>query len=121
MKLLKNMFSIFLKGRKKQSKKIDSPSAPVLLPIKNSPGRFVFFCPGCQTSHIINTNSRNGLPVHSLYGSPDKPTIKASVLSRGDKKMGKPHCHSFITRGRIKFLKDCTHKLAGKTVNLEAL
>lgn len=27
-------------------------------------------------------------------------------------------CHSFVTGGRIEFLKDCTHKLAGQTVDL---
>jgi hypothetical protein len=121
MKLLKDMFSILLKGRKKKSKKNDPAKAPVLLPIKNSPGRFVFFCPGCRASHIINTNPHNGLPVHTILGSPDKPTIRASVLSKGDKKIGKPHCHSFISHGRIKFLKDCSHDLAGLTVLLKAL
>ena len=27
-------------------------------------------------------------------------------------------CHSFVTDGRIQFLGDCTHKLAGQTVDL---
>lgn len=27
-------------------------------------------------------------------------------------------CHSHVTDGRIEFLKDCTHKLAGQTVDL---
>ena len=27
-------------------------------------------------------------------------------------------CHSFVTDGRIQFLGDCTHKLAGQTVNI---
>lgn len=30
-------------------------------------------------------------------------------------------CHSFITDGRIQFLSDCTHALAGKTVDLPDL
>lgn len=28
-------------------------------------------------------------------------------------------CHSFVTDGRIQFLGDCTHELAGQTVGLE--
>jgi len=27
-------------------------------------------------------------------------------------------CHSFITDGKIQFLSDCTHHLAGQTVDL---
>jgi hypothetical protein len=27
-------------------------------------------------------------------------------------------CHSFVTNGKIQFLADCTHKLAGQTVEL---
>ena len=27
-------------------------------------------------------------------------------------------CHSFVTGGRIQFLSDCTHALAGQTVDL---
>jgi hypothetical protein len=27
-------------------------------------------------------------------------------------------CHSFVTDGRIQFLSDCTHALAGQTVDL---
>ena len=27
-------------------------------------------------------------------------------------------CHSFVTDGRIQFLGDCTHSLAGQTVDL---
>jgi hypothetical protein len=27
-------------------------------------------------------------------------------------------CHSFVTDGRIQFLNDCTHSLAGQTVDL---
>jgi hypothetical protein len=27
-------------------------------------------------------------------------------------------CHSFVTDGRIQFLNDCTHPLAGQTVDI---
>lgn len=30
-------------------------------------------------------------------------------------------CHSFVTDGKIQFLADCTHELAGKTVPLPDL
>lgn len=91
----------------------------VLLPIENSPGRYVFYCPGCQDTHVINTDPKRQWPCHTLTGTLDNPTIRASVLSIGDKRSNKPHCHSFITNGKIEFLLDCTHHLAGQTVPLE--
>jgi hypothetical protein len=30
-----------------------------------------------------------------------------------------PRCHLFITDGKIEYLADCTHELAGKTVEME--
>lgn len=86
-------------------------------PIENSKGRFAFYCPGCSAYHIINT-AKGNLPRHTITGPLSKPTVRASVLSKGDTRIGKPHCHSFITRGRIEFLEDCTHNLAGQTVDL---
>jgi hypothetical protein len=118
MDLIKNISSFFLE-RKSKPKNCKPGLRSVILPIENSPGRFVFYCPGCDAHHIINTNPISHLPVHYLSGTFAKPTIRASVLSKGDKQSGKPHCHSFITKGEIKFLWDCTHQLAGKTVRLK--
>lgn len=114
--LFNKLFSVF---RPKITDKISD--ATVLLPIENSTGRYVFFCPGCKANHIINTNPENNPYVHVLTGTLSRPTIRASVLSKGDKQVGKPHCHSFVTDGKIRFLNDCTHELAGKTVNLPPL
>ena len=48
------------------------------------------------------------------------PTISPSILVRWDE--GDEHkpqiCHSYVRDGRIQFLGDCTHALAGKTVDL---
>jgi hypothetical protein len=99
----------------------ENTQAKVILPINNSKGRFVFFCPGCGDNHVINTSAKNNLPVHKLTGTLSKPTIRASVLSKGNGMENKPHCHSFVTNGQIHYLKDCTHELAGKTVPLPSL
>ncbi len=93
----------------------------LILPIKNSPGRFVYFCPGCNDYHVINTDCKRQWPCHTLTGSLNNPTIRASVLSIGDSKIGKPHCHSYITNGNIKFLNDSTHQLSGKTIAMKPL
>lgn len=48
-------------------------------------------------------------------GSSDKPTLAPSLLAHiSDIKK----CRSFITDGRIRFLSDCWHKLAGQTVEI---
>jgi hypothetical protein len=89
----------------------------VLYPLNNSPGKYIFYCPGCKSNHLINTNF-NG---HQITGKLNKPTVKPSVLSKGNAKLGTPNCHSYITDGKIEFLPDCTHELAGKTVDLRPI
>ncbi|MBS0646940.1 MAG: anaerobic dehydrogenase [Verrucomicrobia bacterium] len=109
-----------LKMMMNANRKVNSKSN-VILPIRNSPGKYVFYCPGCEDSHVINTDPRIAYPYHTLKGNLHKPTIRASVLSKGDLYNGKPHCHSFVTKGKIHFLNDSTHKLAGKVVSLRPL
>lgn len=92
-------------------------------------GRVAFRCPGCSNIHIINTGGSPG-PVWSYNGKPDAPTFSPSVLATwkepsddegawDDESKDVPKvCHSFVTDGRIQFLGDCTHALAGQTVDL---
>jgi hypothetical protein len=44
----------------------------------------------------------------------EAPTFEPSILVEG----ARSRCHSFVREGRIKFLSDCTHELAGQTVDL---
>lgn len=44
-----------------------------------------------------------------------KPTFSPSVLVYGNEKTGRPRTHCFIRDGRIEYLSDCTHELAGMT------
>jgi hypothetical protein len=46
----------------------------------------------------------------------EKPTITPSILTDGGD--GRPRCHSYVTNGKIQFLHDCTHELAGRTLDL---
>jgi hypothetical protein len=92
----------------------------VLQPILNSSGKYLFYCTGCQTNHLISTIPNSGT-YHTLSGTLDKPTVRASVLISGNKNIGVFRCHAFITDGMIKYLDDCTHDLSGKTVRMEPL
>ena len=99
----------------------------------------MFYCPGCNMTHTVYHGSGTG-PKWTWNGDIDKPTFSPSVLVRvghyiPDRTKGdcwcdynKEHpddqdfkcliCHSFITDGKIQFLNDCSHELAGQTVDL---
>lgn len=71
-----------------------------------------FLCPGCRTIHPLSLGADRA-PRWDWNGDIERPTFFPSVL------VGRPTvCHSFITDGKIQFLKDCTHALAGETVDL---
>ncbi|MEO8484168.1 MAG: DUF6527 family protein [Acidobacteriota bacterium] len=95
-----------------------------------------FWCSGCQERHSV----RVGPGGWEWNGSLDAPTISPSVLVRSGHFMpghtgdcwctynaARPEdpakfrctcCHSFVRDGRIEYLSDCAHALAGQTVDL---
>ncbi len=98
-----------------------------------------FICPGCDKPHAIRTT---GPYAWSWNNDFNNPTINPSVLTKStqlseegerqykewcknnypktvkefDKKQ--TICHLFIREGMIEYLSDCTHSLAGQTVEL---
>lgn len=103
-------------------------------------GGLMFRCPGCDEPHMVTVGEGSG-PRWGYNGNPEAPTFTPSVLVRsghyvpghtgecwciwetedGEKSgFGCYVCHSFVTDGRIQFLGDCTHALAGQTVDLPA-
>lgn len=96
-----------------------------------------FRCPGCKTGHVVWVGEGHA-PRWGYNCNPDKPTFTPSLLLSShrwtpevttenlDQWKRQPWeqvkvpfvCHSFITDGRIQFLGDCTHELAGQTVDL---
>jgi hypothetical protein len=107
-----------------------------------------FRCPGCGDHHSVRTHASDGIGVWGWNGSLETPTITPSVLVQSghymqpnatpgncycdfaerypDKAPMPAHfkcyrCHSFVTGGRIQFLNDCSHALAGQTVDLPAI
>jgi hypothetical protein len=117
-------------------------SAPILY--HHDGGDVSFKCPGCGYAHTVYLGVGEG-PRWSYNGNPEKPTFAPSILVRGIRLdmtdaehaaydlafekcgytsaiLNDPRfasvCHSFVTDGRIQFLSDCTHALAGQTVDL---
>jgi len=82
-----------------------------------------FDCPaGCPGGHYMAVHPfalANGAS-WDFNGDLDRPTFSPSILTRID--FTDPSksftCHSFVRDGKIEFLDDCTHTLAGHTVDL---
>jgi uncharacterized protein DUF6527 len=69
----------------------------------------LFHCPGCDVAHPFDKR-------WTWNGSYTLPTFTPSLLC--NQSIPGKVCHSFVTDGRIQFLGDCSHKLAGQTVDL---
>lgn len=116
--------------------------SPILAEV--SPGYVQWWCPGCEeTHHIPVAATHNPGQNWGWNGNAEQPTFTPSVLVRGghfapgwkegDGCWCKPReggedwdfkcrqCHVFITDGKIQFLGDCSHTLAGQTVDMVPL
>ena len=95
--------------------------------------RLLFWCPGCEHAHMVTYG--RGPSTWSWDGDVERPTISPSVLVHPHQTLiddtlegpaltapenvtTTPLCHSFVTDGRIEYLSDSTHALAGQTVDL---
>lgn len=79
-----------------------------------------FHCPACGNTHVVRiTGERTDVPRWTFNGDRDRPTFRASVLVNRDQP--ERLCHSYVTDGRIQYLADCGHQLAGQTVDLPDL
>ena len=91
-----------------------------------------FKCPGCGDMHVV-PGDRWAVSGTSPQGVTCSPSLLATsghycpgrVEDNGcwcgqDLGFSCYRCHSFIRGGRIEFLSDCSHALAGKTVPVPA-
>lgn len=90
--------------------------------------RLMWWCPGCKSAHQIAHGDGAG-PRWGWNGNAVRPTFTPSVLVRWGRHADPAWtpdpddgpdvsgiCHSFVVDGRMQFLSDCTHALAGQTV-----
>lgn len=101
-------------------------------------GGLMFWCAPCDMPHLVRVGQGSG-PRWAWNGDVERPTFAPSVLvtweqwvppattleiagaiERGEIVQSRvpKTCHSFVTDGRIEYLGDCTHALAGQTVDL---
>ena len=78
---------------------------------------YVFWCPGCKCHHFYHVGCESG-PNWQLDGDMDAPTFTPSLLVNAAEPRSGPRCHLYLTDGRLRYLSDCTHDLAGETVPL---
>lgn len=75
--------------------------------------RLAFWCPGCDQPHMPRVG---GVNPWTWNGDTERPTLTPSILVTSG--CAEDRCHSFVTDGRIQFLADCGHSLAGQTVEI---
>lgn len=92
--------------------------------VVSSDGTILFYCPGCREVHAVwqksNPNPKTGA-WWGWNGSKVSPTFSPSVLVNGVIEAGRfviPRCHSYVNDGRIQYLSDSEHALAGQTIEL---
>jgi hypothetical protein len=74
-----------------------------------------FWCPGCDHLHAIEIEGPNRWEFIAVGGL---PSVSPSILTHWHDENGDHRCHSFIKGGKWEFLPDCTHALAGQTVDM---
>jgi hypothetical protein len=87
----------------------------VKFPVRDGVG--VFRCPGCGCGHRVPVKqSYGGALAWAWNGSENLPTLEPSLvynfMDPGSR------CHSLVRDGRIEFLQDSHHALAGQIVSL---
>jgi hypothetical protein len=80
---------------------------------KYHPDQYHYWCEGCGYEHAFALSHEGGH--HQFNGDLNNPTVSPSLVQNFTP--GKM-CHSFIKSGQIQYLGDCTHHLAGKTIEL---
>jgi hypothetical protein len=76
-------------------------------------GGWIVECPACGYGHLFDKR-------WTFSGDVERPTFAPSMLVHENPMANPPgpRCHSFVRNGRIEFLSDCTHTMAGQTVDL---
>lgn len=91
----------------------------VVAQLSNSAGekeqKYMFYCEGCNLNHMFDER-------WTFNGDFIKPTFQPSLKYKwGHHPKPSDICHSYVIDGKIQYLTDCTHELAGKTIDLKPI
>lgn len=86
---------------------------------------YIYFeCIGCDDTHNIISGGGRWQWNESLESPTFSPSVLVTYPANPDAEeefkewRQKRVCHSFVTDGKIQYLSDCTHHLAGQTIDL---
>lgn len=96
--------------------------AQVSTKLRRATGTYFWFCPACQEMHNLPDGWK-------FNGNVDKPTFSPSFKHEWDwgpklkpgKREGRNVCHYIVTDGRVAYCGDCTHSMAGTTIDMPDL
>lgn len=97
--------------------------------IESTKGRYLHWCPGCKSRHIVSTDVPNSVgAIWQFDGNVEYPTftpsvhIPAEAYRIGDSYMPRRIvCHYTLREGILSFFIDSGHTLAGSTMPLPDL
>lgn len=83
---------------------------------------YSFHCPGCEIEHKIFLypyKSQTGAS-WDFVGTLKKPSVVPDIVNKRQLDNGSEElCHLHLLAGKLWFLNNCTHKLAGEVIDLE--
>ena len=82
---------------------------------------YMFYCPGCGENHALYIRPNRALNGVSwnFNGDVEQPAFYPSLLTTIEQSNKRfKVCHLYVTDGKIQFLSDCTHSLAGQLVEI---
>ncbi len=84
----------------------------IKVPVSENEYQLQFMCPACKVSHAINNT-------WEFNGDYELPSLSPSILVEGykfDENKNSVHfrCHTWMTKGKLKFFSDCSHEMAGQ-------
>jgi len=89
-------------------------------------GGAAYFCKGCDRMHHVDTKWDINFDTNTIspsvlvkYRHPKGYSNDNPAPLGYDGEYVEDVCHSFVRDGNIEYLTDCTHNLAGQTVELE--
>lgn len=103
------------------TKPIDEPNkSHRVMALTNNSGQqagYLVHCPACDRGHFFDVEKPGPKGQQWKFnGNMVRPTFSPSMLVHRVQKT--QQCHSFVTDGKIRYLSDCDHSLAGQTVEL---
>lgn len=99
--------------------------------LRSANGSIFFRCPACERVHGLRVTT--GGDDWTYNGNAEAPTFSPSLSVRyshwvppatpenpkpGPQTQVHSVCHSYVRDGRIEYLGDCTHAMAGQTVDI---